>query len=57
MIATHRMCFTLKENVTMYKTEEISSKVTANDLVAPTACLEAINWLKWSPPVTLFCVY
>ena len=35
----------------------ISSKVTANDLVAPTACLEAINWLRWPPPVPLFCVY
>ena len=35
----------------------ISSKVTANDLVAPTACLEAINWLRWAPPVLLFCVY
>ena len=35
----------------------ISSKVTANDLVAPTACLEAINWLRWLPPVLLFCVY
>ena len=27
----------------------ISSKVTANDLGAPTACLEAINRLKWPP--------
>ena len=35
----------------------ISSKVTANDLVAPTARLEAINWLRWPPPVLLFCVY
>ena len=35
----------------------ISSKVSANDLVAPTACLEAINWLRWPPPVLLFCVY
>ena len=30
--------------------------VAANDLVAPTACLEAINRLKWPPPVSLFCV-
>ena len=35
----------------------ISSKVTANDLVAPTACFEAINWLRWPPPVPLFSVY
>ena len=35
----------------------ISSKVTANDLIAPTACLEAINWLRWLPPVPLFSVY
>ena len=24
---------------------------------APTACLEAINRLKWPPPVPLLCVY
>ena len=35
----------------------ISIKVTANDLVAPTACLMAINRLRWPPPVSLFCVY
>ena len=39
----------------MYKTEAQivsygKSKVTANDL----ACLEAINRLKWPPPVPLF---
>ena len=40
-----------------YELLVISSKVTANDLVAPTACLEAINWLRWPPPVPLVCVY
>ena len=33
------------------------SKVTANDLVAPTACLEAINWPRWPPPLLLLSVY
>ena len=31
-------------------------KIAANDLVAPTASLEATNRLKWPPPVPLFCV-
>ena len=35
----------------------IISKVTTNDLVAPTACLEAIHKLKWPPLGPLFCVY
>ena len=32
----------------------LSIKVAANELVAPTASLEAINRLKWPPPVPLF---
>ena len=32
-------------------------KVAANDLVAPTALLEAINRFKWPPPVAPVCVY
>ena len=29
----------------------------SSPVVAPTACLEAINWLRWPPPVHLFSVY
>ena len=41
----------LTDNSTIDKTE--AHHLTANDLVAPTACLEAINRLKWP---SLFCV-
>ena len=37
--------------------EVVIYNLTANDLVAPTACLEAINMHKWPPPVPLLCVY
>ena len=43
----------LKDNFTMDKKNRSpnSIKVAANDLVAPTALLEAIDRLKWPPPV------
>ena len=45
------------ENAFLVQLLVISSKVTANDLVAPTACLEAINWLRWLPTMPIFSVY